>query len=218
MNPAIRIMLADSNHFFRDGLRLHINTISDFEIVAEVSTAVDAVNFAQRYQPDVILMELNFPPSDGFTATKQILAENPKCNIAILTSSQNKTDIYNALLAGATSYLLKGTTPEELHRSIRLMATGNAIFDSHITHTITEFFTKANTCYPAHHFPELTHRENEVFTFVAQGWKNKQIAIKCNITEKTVRNHITNILSKLGASSRGEAISRLQQSCPTITA
>ena len=104
----------------------------------------------------------------------------------------------------------------ELQRSIRMIASGNAVFDSDITDTLSSLFNRMQSCYPSHHFPELTHRENEVLTFVAQGLKNRQIAAECEITEKTVRNHVTNILSKLGATSRGEAISRLQQSCPSF--
>lgn len=218
MDSTIRIMLADANVFLRDGLRLLINTTTDFELVAEVSTAVDAINFAKRHKPDVVLMELNLPPSDGFKATRQILADNPNCKVAILTDSVNNEDVFKALQAGASGYLIKSISADELNRSISLIATGSAVFDRKITDQVNDLFHRANTTYRPHHFSELTHRENEVLSFVAKGMKNKQIATQCNITEKTVRNHITNILSKLGANSRGEAISRLQQNSLTISA
>lgn len=217
-NQNIRLMVADANHFYRDGLRIFFEGIPGLELIAEVSTAADAVTFAQQKKPDVILIELKIPPLDGVTATKKILAENPNCKVIILTTSDDKTDIFNALQAGATGYFLKGITYAALQRSIHLIAAGNAVFDSHITDQISSLFSKMNNNHTTYHFPELTHRENEVLTFVAKGLKNKQIAAKCDIKEKTVRNHVTNILSKLGASNRSEAISRLQSRSPSFSA
>lgn len=216
MNPQIRILIADNHFLFRDGLRLLFDRIEGFEVVCEVNTAIDAVNFSKQLQPDIVLMEIDLPPSNGIEASKEITENNPDTKVIMLTSSEDKNDILNSIRAGATGYLLKGLKQDELLHSINLVATGNVVFDRNITDKINHIFKTLNSCYPSHHFPELTHRENEVLTFVAKGLKNRQIAVECEITEKTVRNHVTNILSKLGASSRGEAISRLQQSCPSF--
>ncbi len=212
MNPHIRILVADNHYFYRDGLRLLFERTSDFELVAEVDTATDAVNFARQHKPDIVLIDLDIAPANGIKATKQIKEENPDCYILVLTNSENENSIYDALEAGATGYLLKGTGHQELRRTIRLVASGSAVFASKVTSYLHKFFNKYSSALPVYHFPELTVRENEVLGFVAKGMKNKEVAIECDITEKTVRNHMTSILSKLGAESRSEAVSRLQAS------
>lgn len=216
MNPQIRILVADNHYLYRDGLRLLIDKIPDLHLVAEVTTGIDAVNFALKHQPDVVLMDIDIAPLNGIKATKEILANNPDCKVLILTDSTNKNNVFDSLQAGATGYLLKAVTHLELQRSIRLVAAGNAVFDSSITGLISDMFSNSISLYPTQQFSELTHRENEVLTYVAKGLRNKQIAAECDIAEKTVRNHVSNILSKLGAATRGEAISRLQQNCSPL--
>lgn len=207
----IRILVADDHSFFRDGLRLLIENTPDFEFAGEVSTAVDAVKFSDSLQPDLVLMDIKMPPSNGIEATKQISQQNPHINVLILTMYDDDKNVFNALKAGAKGYILKGVNQNELVRTIRSVASGNAVFGSEIAKQIRSFFTEVQYSTQAHIFPELTRRENAILALIANGLSNKEIASDCGISDKTVRNHITSILSKLQVSNRTEAILRLRE-------
>ena len=210
MEP-IRILIADDHSFFRDGLRLLIDNTPDFALAGEVDTAFDAVAFADEKQPDVVLMDIKMPPSDGIQATRQIVQENPHINVLILTMFDDDKNVFNALQAGAKGYMLKGVNQQELSRTIRSVAAGNAVFGSGIAEQMRSFFNRVQRDYSVQVFPELTRREHHLLNLIAEGLKNKEIASECDISEKTVRNHITSILSKLQVSNRTEAILRLRE-------
>ena len=211
MSEQISILIADDHSFFRDGVRLLIENTSDFSLAGEVDTAVDAVKFADEKQPDVILMDVKMPPSDGIEATRQISQTHPHINVLILTMYDDDKNVFNALQAGAKGYVLKGINQEELSRTIRSVAGGNAVFGSKIAEQMRQFFNKLKHAKEAHVFPELTRREHHILNLIAEGLKNKDIAYECDISEKTVRNHVTSILSKLQVSNRTEAILRLRE-------
>lgn len=209
---SIQILVADDHSFFRDGLRLLIANTPGFELAGEVDTAIDAIKFADDKQPDIVLMDIKMPPLDGIQATRQIAEENPHINVLILTMFDDDKNVFNALQAGAKGYMLKGVSQEELSRTIRSVAAGNAVFGSGIAEQMRMFFKRIQHDEQAHVFPELTPREHHILNLVADGLKNKEIASECSISEKTVRNHITSILSKLQVSNRTEAILRLRES------
>jgi len=209
-SEAIRILIADDHSFFRDGLRLLIEATDDFEVVGEVDTAVDAVDFALEIKPDVILMDIKMPPSDGIQATKEIMAVCPDIKILILTMFNDDDNVFKALQAGAKGYVLKGINQAELVCTIRLIAHGNAVYGNQIASQIRDFFSSSQNQATNQHLAELSQRENHILNLVAKGLRNKDIASECNITEKTVRNHVSSILSKLQASSRSEAIQRFK--------
>ena len=211
MTDPIRILMADDHSFFRDGVRLLIDNTPDFELLGEVDTALDAVKFADDLQPDVLLMDIKMPPSDGIQATRSISEANPHINVLILTMYDDDKNVFNALQAGAKGYILKGVGHEELVRTIRSVAAGNAVFGRNIAEQMRVFFSRLKHTEQAHVFPELTKREHEILNLIAEGLKNKAIAQSCSISEKTVRNHVTSILSKLQVSNRTEAILRLQE-------
>ena len=206
----IRILIADDHSFFRDGVRLLVENTPDFELAGEVDTALDAVKYTDEKQPDVVLMDVKMPPSDGIAATRQIVKENPHVNVLILTMFDDDKNVFNALQAGAKGYMLKGVNQEELSRTIRSVAAGNAVFGSGIAEQMRAFFSRLQRGEQAHVFPELTRREHHILNLIAEGLKNKAIASECDISEKTVRNHITSILSKLQVSNRTEAILKLR--------
>ncbi len=206
----IRLLIADDHSFFRDGLRLLFENTEGFEIVGEVDTAIDVVHFAQDIQPDIILMDIRMPPSDGIQATKEIMAVLPDTKILVLTMFNDKDNVFRALQAGAKGYVLKGINHEELVCTIRLIANGNAVYGDQIAIQIQNFFSKTSSQTFTKHFSQLSQRENHILNLVAQGLRNKDIATKCNIAEKTVRNHVSSILSKLQASSRSEAIEKFK--------
>lgn len=207
---SIRLLIADDHSFFRDGLRLFIDSVADLELVGEVNNAVDVVGFAERLEPDVILMDVNMPPSDGIKATKEILATNPDAKVLILTMFDDNDNVFKALQAGAKGYILKGQNHQNLLSSIRLIAAGNAVYGSKIAERMMAHFSNP-TAKQSKYFTSLTPRENQVLTLVSKGLRNKEIATECNIQDKTVRNHVSNILSKLQVATRSEAIAKHQE-------
>ena len=209
-SESISILIADDHSFFRDGLRLFIDNIANFELVGEVDNAIDVISYAERLNPDIILMDVSMPPSDGIQATKEIVSKNPKVKILILTMFDDDDNVFKALQAGAKGYILKGLGHENLLRSINLVAAGNAVYGSNVAERIMDYFNKSKL-EESPYFATLTPRENEVLTLISQGLRNKEIAIRCDIQDKTVRNHVTNILSKLQVATRGEAIAKYQK-------
>jgi len=207
----IRLLIADDHSFFRDGLRLLIENTEGFDIVGEVGTALDAVSFAQNLQPDIILMDVRMPPSDGIQATKEIMSLCPNIKILILTMFNDEDNVFKALQAGAQGYVLKGIGHEELICTMRLIANGNAVYGNKIASQIQNYFTKAQHRNNNQHITELSQRENHILNLIAKGLRNKEIAAECNIAEKTVRNHVSSILSKLQVVSRGEAVEKLRE-------
>ncbi len=210
-NKHIRILIADDHSFFRDGLRLLLENVEGFEIVGEVDTAIDAVSFAKELEPDVILMDVRMPPSDGIEATKDIMAACPDINILILTMFNDDSNVFKALQAGAKGYILKGIGHDELICTIRLIVSGNAVYGNIIATQIQDYFGQLQSTTTNQHFSELSKRENHILNLMARGLRNKDIADQCNITEKTVRNHISSILSKLQVASRVEAVQKLRE-------
>ena len=212
MEETIRILIAENDCVYRDGLRLLIENTDDFELVAAVNTTFDAVKFSEQTQPHVVIMELNFPQGKAIRAAKQIIEENPTINLMFFTSSANQNDVFEALQLGVRGYLLKGQAPIQLKYCIRLLASGNLVFDKTITNEMHSFISSSHSCQQRYYFPQLTNRENHVLQLVSKGLRNKEIAHECAIAEKTVRNHISNIFSKLEVSNRMEAIVHVQQS------
>jgi len=207
---SIRLLIADDHSFFRDGLRLFVDSVDDLELVGEVDNAVDVVAFADRLEPDVILMDINMPPSDGIQATKEIVAKNPNAKILILTMFDDDESVFQSLQAGAKGYILKGLSHENLLRSIRLVASGSAVYGSNVAERMIAYFSNSQAS-ESNYITSLTPRENQVLTLVSKGLRNKEIATECNIQDKTVRNHVSNILSKLQVATRGEAIAKYQE-------
>jgi DNA-binding NarL/FixJ family response regulator len=208
---SIRILVADDHLLFRDGLRALIDSAPDCELAGEASTGEEAVNLAAELQPDLILMDVRMPGLDGIQATRQIVRTSPHIGILVLTMLEDDNSVFTAMRAGARGYLLKGASHDEVLRAIRAVTGGQAIFSPAIAARMMEFF---NTMRPAKIpdvFPELTEREREVLGLIAQGYNNSEIARELVISPKTVRNHITNILSKLQVADRAEAIIKARE-------
>ena len=201
----IRILIADDHPVFRFGLRALLETQADLEVVGEAESGETAVSMAQSLQPDVILMDINMPGINGLEASKQILAHSPAINILIITMLEDDT-VFTAMQAGAKGYLLKGAEGDETMRAIRAVANGEIIFSPGIAEKMMTFFAKDLKNEPAAPFPELTTRERQILDLLAQGLTNQAIAEKLVLSPKTIRNHVSNIFSKLQVASRSEAI------------
>lgn len=209
MEP-IRLLIVDDHTLFREGLRALFSAIEDIELVAEATTGQEALDLVEECQPDVILMDIDMPGMGGVKATRSILRKIPSIGIVMVTMLEDDASVFSAMRAGARGYVLKGAQPAELLQTIRAVANGQALFGAAIATRMMRFFNEQGahfkTILPEEAFPELTRRELEVLELIAQGDKNSAIAEKLVISEKTVRNHITNIFSKLQVADRAEAI------------
>jgi DNA-binding NarL/FixJ family response regulator len=203
----IRVLIADDHESFRTGLRAMLSIADDIELVGEATDGLMAVDQATRLQPDVILMDLKMPGLDGITATKAITSTSPHIGIVVLTMLEDDESVFAALRAGARGYALKGTLRAHIVRAIRAAADGEAVFGPGVARRIAEYFNRVSA--PAGGvFPQLTDREREVLTLVAQHRTNPEIARHLSLSPKTVRNHVSNIFTKLQVADRAQAITQ----------
>jgi DNA-binding NarL/FixJ family response regulator len=207
----IRILLADDHVPFRSGLRALLRSEADLEVVGEAATGEEAIMQAANLQPDVILMDLHMPGVNGLEATQTILSTSPHISILVLTMFEDVDSVFTALQAGARGYLLKGALKAEILRAIRGVSHGEAIFGPTIAKRLMAYFATLKPTAPApsvQAFPELTEREQEILTMMAHHLTNVEIAERLVLSPKTVRNHVSNIFSKLQVVSRAQAIMR----------
>ena len=206
----IRVLIADDHPVFRYGLRALLQTeASTIEVVGEAATGEEVITFATQVNPEVILMDVNMPGLNGIEATRRILAATPQVGILMLTMFDDDESVFAAMRAGARGYLLKGAEGEETIRAIKAVSQGEAIFSPAIARRLMGYFaTSRKNSQTAPLFPELTEREWEVLTLLAQGYTNPAIAERLVLSPKTVRNHVSTIFSKLQVAGRAEAIVR----------
>ena len=195
----IRVMLADDHAVVRAGLQELFSSVDDIEVSGEASDGGEAVELARELIPDVILMDLSMPRVDGIEATRQILSENDAARIVVLTTFSERDRILEVLDAGAIGYLLKDADPDELLRGIRAAAAGESPLAPKAARTLLSDRTTPSAG------EELSEREREVLALVASGQPNKLIARRLEISEKTVKAHLTSVYRRIGVSSRTEA-------------
>jgi DNA-binding NarL/FixJ family response regulator len=210
-NEPIRILIADDHSSFRSGLRAMFQTVDDLEVIGEATNGDEAVSQAHRLQPDVILMDIKMPGTNGIEATRRILNASPHISILVLTMYEDDDSVFAALRAGARGYLLKGAVKAEILRAIRSVSSGEAIFGPAIARRLVDYFAKLTPATNPSPFPELTEREGEILGLLAQHRSNAEIAEKLSISIKTVRNHVSNIFNKLQVIDRAQAILRAKE-------
>lgn len=208
MDEPIRVLIADDHPVFRFGLRALLEAEDDTEVVGEATTGSEAAVLAAKLKPDVILVDLNMPDLNGLEATRRILKENPETSILVITMFDDDS-VFAAMRAGARGYVLKGAEGEETLRAIRAVAKGQAIFSPAIAERVMQVLTRTPSAESA--FPELTAREQEVLALVAEGLTNTAIAERLVLSPKTVRNHVSNVFSKLQVTNRAQAIIRARK-------
>lgn len=211
----IRILVIDDHKLFREGLAALLNAATETAVVGEAATGAEAIAQAAAVTPDVILMDIQMPDMNGIEATRRILANQPDTRVIMLTMLEDDDSLFAAMSAGARGYILKGADKAEVLQTVTAVAEGQALFGTAVAQRLLRFFqankplTSEST--PTETFPDLTDREREVLTLIAQGKNNSDIAKTLVISPKTVRNHITSIFSKLQVADRSEAIIRARE-------
>jgi DNA-binding NarL/FixJ family response regulator len=205
VDDVVRVIIADDHPMFRDGIRVVLSAEPGIELVGEAADGIDAVAQAAELQPDVVIMDLNMPGRHGVEATRQVVATSPHIGVLVLTMSDDDASVFSAMRAGARGFLLKGAGSDELVRAILDVAAGGVILGPRVARRMQQFFEAPR---PVAVFPELTRREHEVLDLVAAGRTNAQIATELDISGKTVRNHVSNLFTKLQVADRAQAIVR----------
>jgi DNA-binding NarL/FixJ family response regulator len=205
----IRVLLADDQSLFRDGLRALLSLQPDFEICGEAAHGADAVRLAQELQPHVVLMDLRMPQLGGVEATRRLRGAQPGCRVIVLTTFDDDDEVFEALRAGAIGYLLKDTPAEKLADAIRAAVRGESFLQPSIAAKVVAEFNRLSHARPATSRPSLaeplSRRECEVLRQLAEGKSNKEIGAALALAEGTVKNHLSNIFGKLGVLDRTQA-------------
>jgi DNA-binding NarL/FixJ family response regulator len=210
MADKIQVLIVDDHNEFRQGLRAMLQSAPEIELVGEAADGAQAVQMALALQPEIILMDLQMPKVNGVDATRQIVYASPHIGVIMLTMYDDDDSVFAAMRAGARGYLLKGALKAEVLHAVRGVANGEAIFGSALARRLINYFA-APKAPPVANFPELTDREVEILSLLAQHQSNQEIADRLSISLKTARNHVSNILNKLQVADRAQAILRAKE-------
>ena len=200
----ITVVLVDDHKVVRHGVSAYLSTLTDIAIVGEAGSGEDAIEIVTDMVPDVVLMDLLMPGMDGVDATRRIKQVSPRTQVIVLTSYHEDEHIFPAIRAGALSYLLKDVEPEELATAIRRACTGEAVLHPRVATRLVQE-ARAPRRHDLNPFTELTDREMEILRLIADGQTNSEIAESLVISQKTVKSHVSNILSKLQVADRTQA-------------
>ncbi|WP_206053715.1 response regulator [Nocardioides iriomotensis] len=203
----IRVLVVDDHPLYREGLVGAIDTMPGKEVVGEAADGAEAVRRTAELAPDVVVMDLHMPELNGVDATRAITASHPDVAVLVLTMLEGDDSVFAAVRAGAKGYLLKGADRAEIGRALDAVAHGEVVFSSSIAQRVLAFFAGGRAA-GATPFPELTDREREVLDLVARGLTNAEIARRLVVSDKTVRNHVSNVFAKLHVAGRAEAVAR----------
>ncbi|HEY7223561.1 MAG TPA: response regulator transcription factor [Micromonosporaceae bacterium] len=211
MTEPVRLVIADDHPVFRSGLRAMLDVEDGLEVVGEASSGTDVVALCREVQPDLVLMDLNMPGLDGVSATREILHESPHVRVLVLTMFDDDDSVFAAMRAGAHGYLLKGANHDEVRHAVHVVAAGGAMFGPAVAQRVIDFFARPRPAGTALAFPQLTDREHEILDLLAHGHANQAIATRLHLSPKTVRNHVSNIFTKLAVADRAQAIIRARE-------
>ena len=205
MNGMIRILIADDHSLFRQGLRSLLEVEGDLRVIGEAASGREALRAALETRPDIVLMDIQMPGLDGVEATKEILKEFPEAKVIMLTMYRQDAYVFEAVKAGARGYLLKDVDAEALVDAVRRVNEGEVLLDAELAEQIIHDFRAKRDMLPLAHHADLTDREVQILRLLAQGATNQEIADELGISEKTVRNRLSEIFSKLHLNNRTQA-------------
>lgn len=206
----LRLVVVDDHPVFRLGMVALLSSLDGIEVVGEAADADEAVERCAATEPDVVMMDLHLGGTSGVEATRRIVERRPAQGVLVVTMMDDDDSVFAAVRAGARGYLLKGAGPDEIERAVRAVANGEVLLAPAIAARAMSYMAGLRTGGPVP-FPELTDREREVLDLVATGLDNLSIARRLSVSSKTVRNHLSNILTKLQVADRAQAIVRARE-------
>jgi DNA-binding NarL/FixJ family response regulator len=207
----IRVLVADDHPTFRRGLGALLASLPDVELVGEAADGETAVELAGALRPDVVVMDLGMPGIGGVEATRRIVAALPSIAVLVLTMLDEDESVFAAMRAGARGYVVKGADTDDVLRALQSVAHGDAVFGPAVAGRVLSYLTRPLSARDPMLFPELSEREREVLQLMARGLSNGEIARTLVVSPKTVRNHVSNVFTKLQVTDRSEAVLRARR-------
>ena len=201
----LRVMLVDDHEVVRDGVKALLQAAEDLTVISEASSVAEAVRYAAAMKPDVVVMDVRLADGSGIEATREIRAQRPETQVLMLTSFADDEALFASIMAGAAGYVLKQIRGGELVNAIRMVGRGQSLLDPAVTATVLDRLRKGKHLRLA----RLSGQEERILTLVAEGWTNRQIGDELHLAEKTVKNYVSSILSKLEVARRAEAAAYL---------
>jgi DNA-binding NarL/FixJ family response regulator len=204
-----RLLVVDDHEVVRQGLVAMLQRRPGFQVVAEAGTAAEAIDMARRYQPDLVVMDVRLPDGSGIEACREIRAEMPGTRVVILTSYPDEEAVFSAIVAGASGYLLKQVRGRDLVAALEAVGRGESLLDPAVTEKVLERVRRIATGGASDELAQLTAQEQKILLLVAEGKTNKEIATEVFLSDKTVKNYVSSILSKLNLQRRAQAAAYL---------
>ncbi len=201
----LRLLVVDDHEVVRQGLVALLDRREHFQVVAEAGSVAEAIEMAQRYQPDLIVMDVRLPDGSGIEACRDIRAEHPATRVVMLTSYPDEEAVLSAIVAGASGYLLKQVRARDLVAALEAVGRGESLLDPAVTEKVLDRVRRIATSTYTDEFAQLTAQEQKILLLVAEGKTNKEIASEVYLSDKTVKNYVSSILSKLNLQRRAQA-------------
>ncbi len=211
----LRVMLVDDHEIVRDGIKGMLDTQDDIVVTAQAGSVQEAIDEAARTRPDVVVMDVRLADGSGIEATRQIRADHPETKVLMLTSFADAEALFSSIMAGASGYVLKQVKPGELLRAIRAVGAGDSLLDPGVTTAVLDRLRKGKHLLKDEKLARLSPQEERILTLVADGRTNREIGDELHLAEKTVKNYVSSILSKLEVARRAEAAAYLARHTTT---
>ena len=211
----LRVMLVDDHEIVRDGIKGMLDTQDDIVVTAQAGSVQEAIDEAARTRPDVVVMDVRLADGSGIEATRQIRADHPETKVLMLTSFADDEALFSSIMAGASGYVLKQVKPGELLRAIRAVGAGDSLLDPGVTTAVLDRLRKGKHLMKDEKLARLSPQEERILTLVADGRTNREIGDELHLAEKTVKNYVSSILSKLEVARRAEAAAYLARHTTT---
>ena len=214
-NPPLRVMLVDDHEIVRDGIRAMLDAEDDIVVTSEAGTVREAIDEADRTKPDVVVMDVRLSDGSGIEATREIRANHPETHVLMLTSFADDEALFASIMAGASGYVLKQVRSGDLMRAIRAVGAGDSLLDPSVTSAVLDRLRRGKHLLKDEKLARLSPQEERILSLVADGKTNREIGDDLHLAEKTVKNYVSSILSKLEVARRAEAAAYLARHTTT---